>query len=117
MVLRQAHGAGQARTREKNMIDKTMNFIVGEINNLLSTRFQSSENLAVLSNVANPDGTLPPGIESKIVLSLINVEREASANGSSWPMRSGAEGYGRVSPPLGLNLLVLVTASFSGNYA
>lgn len=98
------------------MIDKAMNFIVGEINNLLSTRFQSNEKMAVLSSVANPDGTLPQGIENKIVLSLINVEREASANGSSWPMRQLQEGFGRVSPPLGLNLLVLVTASFSGNY-
>lgn len=98
------------------MIDKAMNFIVGEINNLLSARFQSNENVAVLSSVANPDGTLPPGIENKIVLSLINVEREASANGSAWPMRQLQEGFGRVSPPLGLNLLVLVTASFSGNY-
>ena len=100
----------------ENMIDKAMNFIVGEINNLLSTRFQNNENLAVLSSLANPDGSLPPGIENKIVLSLINVEREASANGSSWPMRQLQEGFARVSPPLGLNLLVLVTASFSSNY-
>jgi Pvc16 N-terminal domain len=98
------------------MIDKAMNFIVGEINHLLSNRFQSNESLAVLSSIANPDGTLPPLIENKIVLSLINVEREPSANGSSWPMRSGPEGHGRVNPPLGVNLLVLVTASFSSNY-
>src|SRR5262249_12349589 len=99
------------------MIDKAMSFIVGEINSLLSTRFKTNEDLAVLSSLANPDGTLPHGIENKIVISLINVEREASANGSSWPMRGGVEGHGRVSPPLGLNLLVLVTASFGGNYA
>lgn len=98
------------------MFDKAMSFIVGEINNLLSARFQSNENLAVLSSLANPDGTLPPIIENKIVVSLINVEKEPSANGSSWPMRGSAEGYGRVNPPLGLNLLVLVTASFGGNY-
>jgi Pvc16 N-terminal domain len=95
------------------MIDKAMNFIVGEINNLLSARFQSNENLAVASSLANPDGTLPPIIENKIVLSLINVEREPAANGGSWAMRGGPEGMGRVSPPLGVNLLVLVSASFS----
>jgi Pvc16 N-terminal domain len=98
------------------MIDKAMNFIVGEINSLLSSRFQSNENLAVLSSLANPDGTLPWVIENKIVLSVINVEREPAHHGSSWATRGGAEGMGRVSPPLGLNLLVLVTASFSGNY-
>ncbi|MBZ5524632.1 MAG: DUF4255 domain-containing protein [Acidobacteriia bacterium] len=98
------------------MIDKAMNFIVGEVNNLLSARYQSNEKLALVSSVSNPDGTLPPGIENKIVFSLINVEREPAANGGSWPMRNNPEGLGRVSPPMGLNLLVLVTASFSTNY-
>jgi hypothetical protein len=99
------------------MIDKALNFIVGELNSVLLARFQSNENLAVLSSVSNPDGTLPPGIENKIVLSLVNVEREAAANGGSWPMRGGGpEAFGRVSPPLALNLLLLITASFSSNY-
>lgn len=99
------------------MIDKALNFIVGELNSVLLARFQSNENLAVLSSVSNPDGTLPPGIENKIVLSLVNVEREAAANGGSWPMRGGGpEVFGRVSPPLALNLLLLITASFSSNY-
>jgi len=98
------------------MIDKTMSFLIGELNSLLANRFQSNEDLAVLSSLANPDGTLPPAIENKLVLSLINVEREPSATGSR-PMRSVGEGLARVSPPLGLNLLVLATASFSSNYA
>lgn len=99
------------------MIDKSMNFIVGELNNAMLSRFHSNENLAILSSISNPDGTLPPAIENKIVLSLINVEREAAANGGSWPMRAGTENSGRVSPPLSLNLLLLITASFSSNYA
>lgn len=98
------------------MIDKAMNFIVGELNNVLLARFQSNENLAILSSISNPDGTLPPGIENKVVVSLINVEREAAANGGSWPMRGGGESFGRTSPPLALNLLLMITASFSSNY-
>lgn len=99
------------------MIDKAMNFVVGELNNVLLARYQSSENLAILSSISNPDGTLPPGIENKIVLSLINVEREAAASGGTWPMRNnGGETPGRTSPPLSLNLLLLITASFSSNY-
>ncbi len=98
------------------MIDKTLTFILGEINTLLSNRYQSSESPAVLSSLSNPDGTVPPSIENKIVLSLINLEREAAANGSSWPMRTEGNSFGRVSPPLGINLLVLVTACFQTNY-
>lgn len=99
------------------MIDKAMTFILEEINTRLSNRYQSSENPAVLSSLSNPDGTVPPSVENKIVLSLLNVEREAAANGSSWPVRTDGNGFGRVSPPLGLNLLVLVTACFPSNYA
>ena len=100
------------------MIDKAINFMAGELNNVLLARFQSNENLAIASSVSNPDGTLPPGIENKIVLSLINVEREAAANGNGWSMRSEPDNrFGRVSPPLPLNVLLLVTASFSSNYS
>jgi hypothetical protein len=99
------------------MIDKTLTFILEEINTLLSNRYQNSESPAVLSSLSNPDGTIPPAIENKIVLSLINVEREAAANGSSWPMRMEGNAFGRVSPPLGMNLLVMVTACFQSNYA
>lgn len=99
------------------MIDKAMTFILGEINTLLTNRYQSSESPAVLSNLSNPDGTMSPAVENKIVLSLVNVEREAAANGSSWPMRAEGDRFGRVNPPLGLNLLVLVTACFQSNYA
>jgi Pvc16 N-terminal domain len=98
------------------MIDKAMSFIAGELNHLLLSRFQSNENLAILSSVSNPDGTVPPAIENKIVFSLINVEREGAANSGNWPMRGGPETFGRVSPSLSLNLLLLITASFSNNY-
>jgi hypothetical protein len=99
------------------MIDKAITFIVGELNNLLSARFQSNENMAILSSLSNPDGTVPTGIESKIVLTLINVEREGTASGGNWPARAGAINHDRLSPPLGLNLVLLVTASFGANYA
>jgi Pvc16 N-terminal domain len=99
------------------MIDKAMAFIIAELNNVLLARFQSNENLAVLSSVSNPDGTLPSGIENKIVVTLINVERDPSANSGTWPVRPLNEGFARTSPPLSLNLLVMVTASFASNYS
>lgn len=99
------------------MIDKAMSFVVGELNGMLLARFQSNENLAVLSGVSNPDGTLPPGIENKLVVSLINVEREAATHGNNWPVRREGEKIGLVSPPLAFNVLLLISAFFAGNYA
>lgn len=99
------------------MIDKAMAFIMGELNSVLLARFQSSENLVILSSVSNPDGSLPSGIENKVVLTLINVEREAAANSGTWAARAANEGFVRTSPPLSLNLLMMVTASFASNYS
>lgn len=99
------------------MIDKAMAFIVGELNNVLLARFEGNEKLAVLSSVSNPDGTLPPVIENKLVVSLINIEREGAAGGNTWQGRRESENINRVSPPFTLNLLLLITASFSSDYA
>jgi len=99
------------------MVDKAMTFIVGELNSLLSARFQSNEKMAILSSLSNPDGTVPTGIENKVVLTLINVERESTTSGGNWPVRTKEGSHDRLSPPLGLNLFLLVTASFGANYS
>jgi Pvc16 N-terminal domain len=99
------------------MIDKAMAFIMGELNSVLLARFHGSESLVVLSSVSNPDGTLPSSIENKVVMTLINVEREPASNSGNWPTRTANEGLLRVSPPLSLNLLVMITASFASNYS
>lgn len=96
------------------MIDKALNFLLDEINGFLGRRFQSSEELAVLSSLANPDGTIPLNIENKLVLTLANVEREGAAGASGESRLVGPRP--RVSPPLHLNLYLLVAANFGNNY-
>jgi len=99
------------------MIDKALNFLLDELNSFLGRRFQSNENAAVLSSLVNPDGTIPLPIENKIILTLANIERESmAANGGGQP--GFLEGpRSRASPPLNLNLYVLVAANFGNNYA
>ena len=77
------------------MIDKVLTLILNELNFFLSSRFESSGPHAVLSSLANPD-------ENKLVLSLVNIERDAAA----------------VSPnrALHLNLYLQVSANFGANY-
>lgn len=98
------------------MIDKALNFTLDEINSFLGTRFQTHENLAVLSGLSNHDGSAPVAIDNKIVLSLINIERETAAASG---MRTRADGvsFVRTSPALNLNLYLLVSACFGANYA
>jgi hypothetical protein len=97
------------------MIDKTFAFLLDELNVFLKTRYPSAEPHAVLSCLLNQDGSVPPGIDNKLVLSLVNVERETAAPSSTMQPRGGG-GYARVNPALNLNLYVLVAASFGNNY-
>jgi len=99
------------------MIDKTFDFILDELNGFLGIRYPSSEPHVVLSNLSNLDGTVPAQIENKLVLSLINIEREAAAAVSAMQMRPQNGEYVRLNPPLNLNLYVLVSAHFGNNYA
>lgn len=111
------------------MIDKALSFILAELNAFLSARIQSNEQLAILSSLANPDGTTPPGLENKLVLSLVNIEREPAAptlgvNTTTTAADRGGRGgggedgggYARVNPALNLNLYLLASASCGGNY-
>jgi hypothetical protein len=99
------------------MIDKTLDFILDELNGFLEARFPSSEPHAVLSSLANQDGSVPPIIENKLILSLVNVERETTAAVSGTQLRAQNGAYTRVSPSLNLNLFMLVSAHFGNNYA
>jgi hypothetical protein len=99
------------------MIDKTLTFLLDELNGFLGGRFQSSENLVVLSGLVNPDGTVPMAIENKLILTLVNAEREAAAVSAGANSSGFAGPRTRVSPPLNLNLYVLVSANFGNNYA
>jgi hypothetical protein len=58
------------------MIDSVLLFVLDELNVFLSSRFQSSEKHAVLSNVVELDGSESLAIEDKLILSFVNIQRE-----------------------------------------
>lgn len=98
------------------MIDKTFTFLLDELNGFLNLRYPSQEPHAVLSALVNQDGTVPPLVENKLVLSLVNVERESTAPMAGMQGRREGGGYARVSPNLSINLYLLIAAHFSNNY-
>jgi hypothetical protein len=81
------------------MIDKALSFIVNELNVSLGTRFENSGPHAVLSSLTNQDGSAPLVTENKLVLSLVNIERETSADRA-----------------LHLNLYLQVSSNFATDY-
>jgi len=90
--------------------------IVNQLNQFLKRSFDLGEDVAVMSNLLEQDGALSQNIGNKLVVSLINVEKETttSRDVSTGSHMSSAASY----PPLNLNLYVMVAANFgSGNYA
>ena len=59
------------------MIDAALGLMAGQLNEHLRRRFQLGEDLAVLSNLLEQNGTLVPLVANKLVLFLVGVERGA----------------------------------------
>lgn len=97
------------------MLDQAINLLVAELNGFLGVRFPGNANVVIASSLCSPDGTVLPAIDNKVVLTLVNVERETVVALSNFTPSSGS-GYVRSSPPLYLNLYVLVSASFASHY-
>ena len=98
------------------MLDRTLTFLLTQLNDHLGTRYPSKEPHVVLSSLSTLEGTAPPEIANRVVLSLVNIERETSAASAAAPVRAENGGFVRTSPALNLDLYVLVSASFGSNY-
>lgn len=100
------------------MINTVLELVTTSLNRYLKTRLEFSEHLVVLSSLVEPDGTMVPETNNKLVISLVSIERDTSAN---TPPVVNTKGEGRaaakVRPGIRLNLYIMVAANFSaGNY-
>lgn len=97
------------------MIDAALTQIAQQLNQALRRRFRIADDLVVLSNIHEQDGSVAAQIADKLVVSLVNVEKETVT------MQRGAREVGALAavlrPPVSLNLSVMFSANFgSGNY-
>jgi hypothetical protein len=99
------------------MIDKTMNFLLGELNAFLGTVYKANEPYAVLANLSMPDGSPPREIENRVVLTLTNIEREYAARNQELSAPAQGNTSWRSNSALNLNLYFLLAASFPSDTA
>jgi hypothetical protein len=97
------------------MINSALNFILAQLNAWFAASASSQESVVVLTSLSNPDGSVPQNIDNKLVLSLVNIEKETAMGTTGLVPRTGPA-YARSNPTLYLNLYVLVSASFN-NYS
>jgi len=92
------------------MIHELLPVVAGELNEFFQARFGTNEDKVVLGNLVEQDGTLAIQEPNKIVISLINIERD----GTNLAYSGGIEG----PAPVHINLYVLFGAYFEQtNYA
>jgi hypothetical protein len=95
----------------KVMIYEALSCLTDEINVYFRSRLKINEEKIVLSGLVNQDGTIAIQGENKIVVTLVNIEKETSKTISQKNLGS----FSSSAPPLHLNAYVLFSAYFSGN--
>jgi hypothetical protein len=91
--------------------------VASQVNQSLRRTFRVGEDLLIVSNLTEPDGSMVTQAADKLVLFLVNIEKDAL------PYQQGALGHGasgRIgvgNAPVHLNLMLMFAATFSGaNY-
>ena len=99
------------------MIAKALTFVSDFLNYQIKMSYGIDENRVVISSLINPDGTITENVENKIVISVINLEHETTVKSLNNYVSGDSNNYGKVSPPVYLNLYLLISANYdSGNY-
>jgi hypothetical protein len=98
------------------MIENTLTFIRDIINQNFKREFSISENIVLLSNFVNPDGTIPENLENKIVFFLVNLKHGPTLkNNINRNSNQDGKSLVNVKPTINLNLQLIFCANFVGN--
>jgi hypothetical protein len=88
--------------------------IAFRLNQYLKNKFELSEDIVVVSNLVNHDGSACAHVNNRVVLFIANIEKETAMNSTSSQSRSG---HFSTAKPVFLNLYLMISANFTGtNY-
>jgi hypothetical protein len=98
------------------MIYEAVYCLVEEINEYLKGKLKVGEDKIILSGIVNQDGTVAVQGENKILVTLINIEKENVGKSNGYPI--GSRTTPNTAAALTINLYVLFSAYFNNsNYA
>lgn len=97
------------------MIDAAINHIATNVNQQLMRSFGLNEDVVVVSNVLEQDGTIATHVNNKIVVSLVNIEKENVAMAQQRAGGSPALRAIVANPPIHFNLYLMFASYFSGS--
>lgn len=95
------------------MIYEALSCITEEINEFFRSKLKINEEKIVLSGIVNQDGTVAIQGENKVLVTLINLEKEPAGK----PVSGSSRSFSGNNPALNINLYVLFSCYFSStNY-
>lgn len=89
------------------MLNSAVDSIVQELNQFIGMKFQIDEDVVILSNLMNLDGTVAATEKNRIIVSVINIQEDKIAHNNL----GKAKGSGTY-PPVYLNVYLLMSANF-----
>lgn len=97
------------------MIDAAISTITSQLNQFLKRTFELNEDIVVVSNLLEQNGNVAPHVNNKIVVFLINIEKDTVPGRQPGKNNVGADRAVLSHPPLFLNLYLMFAGHFSGN--
>jgi hypothetical protein len=97
------------------MIDTAINHIASNVNQHLMRTFGLNEDVVVVSNILEQDGTIATHVNNKIVVSLVNIEKESVPLNNVGHAPATAMRRTVANPPVYVNLYLMFASYFSGS--
>ena len=97
------------------MINEALQFTCDMLDQFLKNRFGLNESIVLLNNLIESNGSIPQANQNKVVISLINIEKETLKAFYQRSTRLPDGNYSDVKPSERYNLILLISANFD-NY-
>ena len=97
------------------MIHTAIDHIIREINDYLNIRLGESDRL-IQASLLQQDGQLSPGIDQKVLMSLVNIEEDRISRSVDINQRQPDGSFHKVKPEIKLNLYLLFVANIPNDY-
>lgn len=98
------------------MISKALQFTNDVLNQFLINRFNLDERKVLLNHLIEANGNIPAANQNKIIISLINIEKETAKPFYNRNLQLDNGNYAAIPPSERYNLDVLISSNFD-NYA
>lgn len=97
------------------MINMAVQLLAGQLNQYLRRTYDLNEDVVVISNLVDLDGSVAPNVNNKLVIFLTSIEKDSMPFRQVMPGQVDGQRVPASRPPIYLNLQVMMAANFNGN--